>query len=473
MQQFVGRKHEKEILTEALSSNRAELIAVYGRRRVGKTFLVRSVYKNHICFEFSGINNSPLKQQLLSFHLVLAEKHQGFQPPAGWIEAFYQLRLYLGSLKTKTKKVIFIDEFPWLDTRKSNFLAAFDNFWNSFASKQDNLIVVICGSAAAYMIKKIIKNKGGLHNRLTQKIQLKPFDLYETELLLKSNRVNLSRYDIVQLYMVTGGIPHYLEKLKTGESVQQAVDRLCFQKDGFLRDEFENIFASLFEYSENHEEIIRMLATLRKGMTRNEIISKIRINSGGTFSKTLNELVDSGFVEKYFPYRGVKDALYRLIDEYALFYLKFIEKGKPSETVVWTKMATQQSFKTWAGFTFENICLKHVRQIREGLKIAGVHSIHGSWIEKNADGGAQIDLLIDRDDNVINVCEMKFYNTEFTIDKKYASEIARKVNAFTTSTHTKKSIFVTFITTYGLVKNEYSKQLVQSALTIDHLFVQL
>lgn len=265
------------------------------------------------------------------------------------------------------------------------------------------------------MIKKIIKNKGGLHNRLTQKIHLKPFNLHETELLLKNNRVNLSRYDILQGYMIMGGIPHYLEKIKTGESVAQAVDRLCFRKDGFLRGEFE----------------------------------------------------------KYFPYKGVKDSVYRLIDEYSMFYLKYIEKSKPSENDVWVKLAAQQSYKIWSGFSFETICLKHVEQIKEGLKISGVNSVYGSWIQKNAIDGAQIDLLIDRDDNVINLCEMKFYNTGFTIDKKYAADIARKVNAFTASTQTKKSIFVTFITTYGLVKNEYSNQLVQSELTIDHLFTQL
>jgi hypothetical protein len=323
------------------------------------------------------------------------------------------------------------------------------------------------------MIKKIIKNKGGLHNRLTQKIHLKPFNLHETELLLKSNRVNLSRYDILQIYMIMGGIPHYLEKIKTGESVAQAVDRLCFRKDGFLRGEFENIFASLFEYSENHEEIIRVLATVRKGKTRTEIISKLSLNSGGTFTKTLDELVDSGFVEKYFPYKGVKDSVYRLIDEYSMFYLKYIEKSKPSENDVWLKMAAQQSYKIWSGFSFETICLKHVEQIKEGLKISGVNSVYGSWIQKNVTDGVQIDLLIDREDNVINLCEMKFYSTVFTIDKKYAAEIARKVNTFTTSTQTKKSIFVTFITTYGLVKNEYSNQLVQSELTIDHLYTPL
>lgn len=473
MRTIIGRKQEKVILEEALKSNRPELIVVYGRRRVGKTFLIRSVYKNNIQFEFSGIYNVPLKKQLLNFRITLSEKMKNVSTPGNWLEAFHQLKQYCETLTSKKKKVIFIDEFPWLDTRKSNFLAAFDNFWNNYISKRDDFAVVVCGSAAAYMIRKIIKNKGGLHNRLTRKIHLNPFNLFETEMLLKSNKVILSHYDVLQIYMIMGGVPYYLEKINAGESVAQAVDRLCFQKDGFFRMEFENIFASLFEMADNHEAIVRVLASVRKGLTRTEILSKLELSTGGAFSKTLEELFVSGFVEKYIPYKGTKDAVYRLSDEYSMFYLKYIEKSNPSVKDGWLKIFGQQSYKIWSGFSFETICIKHVEQIKEGLKISGIHSVHGSWVEKKSAKGAQIDLLIDRDDNVINLCEMKFYNGEFTIDKNYASDINRKVNVFKESTKTKKNIFVTFITTYGLEVNQYKNQIVQNELTADHLFVDL
>ncbi|MEA1877612.1 MAG: ATP-binding protein [Bacteroidota bacterium] len=469
---LVGRKPEISILLDAFRSNKSELIAVYGRRRVGKTFLIREVYKDNIKFEFSGIHNGPLKQQLNNFHLTLSDKIYGYRKASNWIEAFHQLGQYIETLPSKKKKVIFIDEFPWLDTRKSFFLSAFDNFWNSYASKRDDLVVVICGSAASYMIKKIIKSKGGLHNRLTRKIQLAPFNLYETEQLLKRNGVNLTRYDILQIYMAVGGVPHYLEKILPGESVAQALDRLCFDKNGFLRSEFNNVFASLFSQYENHEAIIRALAAVRKGLTRTEILSKSKIKSGGTLSHTLQELEESGFIEKYVPYKGTKDSIYRLSDEYSMFYIKYIEKTKPSGGV-WMKLHLQPSFKIWSGFSFETICIKHVEQIKEGLKISGINAVHGSWIEKNTMNSAQIDLLIDRDDNVINLCEVKFYSTKYAIDKKYAKEIAKKLNAFSLSTKTKKSVFVTFITTYGLITNQYSKQHVQNELIMDHLFIEL
>ena len=473
MRKLVDRKSEIFILSKALKSNRPELIAIYGRRRVGKTFLVRKVYKNEIKFEFSGIHKVPLKQQLNNFHLTLSAKNANFKKPSDWIEAFHQLSQYIDMLTSKKKKVIFIDEFPWLDTRKSNFLPAFENFWNSYASKRDDLVVVICGSAASYMIKKIIKSKGGLHNRLTEKIQLVPFNLYETEQLLKYNKVKLSRYDILQIYMAMGGIPYYLEKILPGESVAQALDRLCFDKNGFLRSEFNNVFASLFNQHDNHEAIIRTLASVRKGLTRTEMLTKSKIESGGTLTKTLLELEESGFIEKYVPYQGTKDSIYRLTDEYSMFYIKYIENVKPSNSGVWIKMHGQQSYKIWSGFSFETICIKHVGQIKEGLKISGINTVHGSWIEKHTQNSAQIDLLIDRDDNVINLCEIKFYNTEYTIDKKYAKEIAKKVNAFSSGTKTKKSVFVTFITSYGLITNQYSSQYVQSELTMDHLFVEI
>ncbi|MDP2387064.1 MAG: ATP-binding protein [Bacteroidota bacterium] len=473
MKSLVGRKQEITLLTGALKSNRSELIVVYGRRRIGKTYLIREVYKNHIQFEFSGIHKASFRDQLKNFNLTLSAKSSKSKHSSDWIEAFYQLSKFLNKLKSKQKKVIFIDEFPWLDTRKSNFLGAFDNFWNSYASKRKDLVVVICGSAASYMIKNIIKNKGGLHNRLTQQIQLNPFNLNETEQLLKHNKVKLSRYEILQVHMAMGGVPHYLEKIIPGESVAQLLDRLCFSKNGFLRTEFNNVFASLFDQYDNHETIIRTLATVRKGLTRNNILLKSKINSGGTLTKTLEDLEESGFIEKYTPYKGSKDAVYRLADEYSMFYIKFIENTKPSNKSIWMKMQGQQSYKIWSGFSFETTCLKHIEQIKEGLKISGIHSTHGSWTSKSTRNGAQIDLLIDRDDNVINLCEMKFYNAEYVLDKKYCNEITNKINSFISGTKTKKSIFTTFITTYGLSPNQYKRQYVQNELTMEHLFLEL
>ena len=472
MQKLIGRKQEKKILTDALNSKHSELIVVYGRRRVGKTFLINKVYKNNIVFSFSGLHKAPLKIQLENFNLLLSEKMKDLELAKSWLKAFYQLQKYINKLKSKKKKVIFIDEFPWLDSRKSNFLTAFDNFWNNYATKKDDLVVVICGSAASYMIKKIIASRGGLHNRITEKIQLKPFNLRETELLLKANKVNLTKYDILQIYMAIGGIPHYINRVLPGESVPSFIDRLCFAKDGFLRTEFDNIFFSLFQKAENHIAIIKTLSKAKKGFTRKEIILKSKIKSGGTITTTLSELEQSGFIESYEPYSGTKNMLFRLSDEYSMFYLKFIKNSKVSLGGTWQNMYNQNSYKIWSGFSFETVCLKHIQQIKSGLGISGIQTTSGSWFERNAKQGTQIDLIIDRADNSINICEIKFYNSQFSITKAYADIISAKKNIFKQKTNTKKNIFITMITTYGLKENKNSLQYISNELTMKSLFVE-
>jgi AAA+ ATPase superfamily predicted ATPase len=470
--EVVGRFKEREILENALTSNQSELIVVYGRRRVGKTFLIREFYKSHIQFEFSGTYKATAREQLKRFKIALFKQSKKKQvTPKSWIDAFYQLEQYCDSLNSKGKKVIFLDEFPWLDNNKSSFLKAFDYFWNSYATKRTDLVVVVCGSAASYMINRIIRNKGGLHNRLTEKIRVEPFTLHESELLLKKKNLTLTKYDILYLHMVMGGIPHYLEKIKSGESATQAIDRLCFEKDGFLRNEFKEIFASLFEKADNHETIIRTLAKIRQGLTRTVISQKCKLPSGGNLTRTLNELEESGFITQYQPFKGSKNSLFRLSDEYCNFYLKYIEGSNPNDNGVWNKIYTSPSFVAWSGYTFEAICLKHIKQIKEGLKIAGIQSTASSWINNKTDNKTQIDLLIDRSDNVINICELKFYKGQFTIDKDYHNQLIQKIQNFTDASKTRKSVMLTMITTYGLNKNEYSNQLVQNELTLEHLFL--
>lgn len=477
---IIGRKEECELLQRALRSPRSELIAVFGRRRIGKTFLIRNLYKEHIVLEWSGMYRGTLKDQLRNFHAALPARRNKPAVPADWMEAFAQLAEHLDQVVPRRvkrsvrssagKKVVFIDEFPWLDSRRSRFLAAFSNWWNGYASKRNDLVVVICGSAASYMIQKVINDRGGLHNRVTQRIRLAPFSLGETELLLQRNKVRYTRYDILHLYMALGGVPHYLQLVERGESVAQAIDRLCFDRNGYLRGEFDNVFASLFEHAANHEAVVRALASVRRGLTRNAIASKAKIPSGGRLTATLTELEQSGFVERYTPYDGKKDPLYRLTDEYTQFYLRYIEGTKPGRRGTWQKLSTTPAHRAWAGFAFETICMKHVDAIKDALGIAGVRSVEGSWIGKGDESGAQVDLLIDRDDNVINLCEMKFSNGPFRIDKRYASELSAKLRAFTSATRTRKSVFLTFITTNGLEPNAYSHQLVESDLRMDALF---
>lgn len=478
MEGLIGRAMEINLLQEALDSDSAELIAVYGRRRVGKTHLIRTVYEQQIVFEFTGANGVRLTQQLENFSLTAqtAFRHQLGIPlavPENWLQAFRLLINLLESRPSDEKRVIFLDEFPWLDKKKSGFLAAFDHFWNNWASRQKNLVVVICGSAASWMIQNVVRNKGGLHNRVTQRIRLQPFTLHETAQYLQSRNINLSPYDILQLYMVTGGIPHYLKNIRRGESVAQAIDRMCFTKDGALVREFEDLYPALFGKAEKHIAVIRALANRPSGLTRNEILKACKFSSGGTLSKVLEELEESSFITGYTPFGKInKEAIYKLTDEYSLFYLKFIENSKSSGTGTWQIKSNEQSWKIWCGYAFEDICLKHVPQIKKALGIASVYTEQSVWryLPKAGETGTQIDLLMDRQDNCINLFELKFYNTAFSLDKDDAENLAIKRQIFIEKTGTRKNVFITLLSTFGAKNNAYFLQAVQSQLTMQVLF---
>ena len=474
---IIGRKAEQEILQMLLLSRQPELLAVYGRRRVGKTYLIRQYFSEEMVFACSGQLNSSTMQQIFNFTNQIQHYFPNAKPaiaPGNWQQAFKLLWENLLVLESKRKKVIFLDELPWLDTHKSGFLAAFDYFWNMHASARPDLIIVICGSAASWIIKKIVNNKGGLHNRITQRIRLLPFTLNETEAYLQYRNIKLNQYQLMQLYMTMGGIPHYLNAVRRGHSVPQIIEEVCFKKDGLLSTEFDNLYAALFSSSERHVQVIQALARKNKGITRKELLETGKITTGGGISGILDELTESGFIEKLNPLDNKKrDSIYRLTDEFSLFYMRFMKPGKIQKGG-WLAQADTPSYRTWCGYAFENICIKHSLQIKAALGIAGIQASILSWQvngEENA-GGAQIDMLIDRRDQTINLCEMKFSMTEFTIDKKYAGELENKTAAFRRDTETRKTLLLTLITTYGVRNNIYKQKLVDNEIKMEALFGQ-
>ena len=480
---IAGRQDEIAILNKALASDEAEFIAVYGRRRVGKTYLVKAFFHDHICFEMVGIFNAELKEQLSNFARSLGKASGAGiipQTPASWQEAFSQLHVWLESpaLKEKRgKKVVFFDELPWLNTPRSRFLPALENFWNSYGAAKRDLALVVCGSAASWMIQNVVRSRGGLHNRLTRQIRLLPFTLSETEQFLKLKKIKLTRMQIIELYMAFGGVPYYLKQAEPGLSAAQIIDHVCFTKDGSLRNEYDQLYASLFEESHYHSKIVGLLAKTRKGLTRNELLHNTGISSGGTATKILSELEESGFIDSFVPFgKQAKDALFRLSDEFTRFHFDWIKPlGKRSPgSGHWLSLQNQPKKNTWAGFTFEALCLKHVPKIKESLGIASVETTESSWRyipEKDSSGkGAQIDLLIDRKDNTINLCEIKFTGAQFVIDARYAAELHSKSTMFRTITGTRKNIFLTFITPFGVAKNKYATELVVNEVTMEGLF---
>jgi uncharacterized protein len=478
MPQVIGRQAEQIILQKALQTDEAEMVAVIGRRRVGKTYLIRNSYGERIVFDITGEHDAPPKEQLQNFVDRLnhhARPILPFQRPSNWQQAFQMLIIWFESKDKTEKQVLFFDELPWLAGNRHDFLRAFGLFWNSWASQQ-NLVVVICGSAASWMIAKVIKDKGGLHNRITKRIFLQPFSLGETEVYLQSTGVRLSRYHIVQLYMAMGGIPHYLKNVESGMTATDAIDHLCFSTQAPLRDEFDELYVALFEQAESHISIVRTLANTWQGMTRAEIASKTQLSDGGNLTRIIEELLHSGFVGAYYSYgKRKKEVIYRLIDEYSLFYLQYIETNRSEGQGTWQNLSQTQTYKSWSGYAFESICLKHLPQIKKALGIMGVYTEASSYYLKKSElgRGVQIDLLLDRNDQAINLFEIKFYQNQTALTKDQAENIRMKKAIFQHTTQVKKHIINTWLSTFPLISNEHSLDVIDKSLDMDCLFEQV
>jgi len=473
LENIVGRVEEKEVLERLLLSKEPEFLAIYGRRRVGKTFLVKEFFETRCpLFELTGDRDATLAEQLQNFAFAYRTTFPGEPPPkvSSWREAFHVLAATIDRVYGNRRVVLFMDELPWLASHKSNFLNALDHLWNSWGNRR-NLVLIVCGSAASWMIGRLLNSTGGLYNRVTGKIRLMPFSLAETEAYLRSRSVNLGRKDVLELYMCLGGIPHYLRDVRRGESVAQAVDRMCFSRDGLLRDELDRVFASLFHRHERHVAVIRALATKRRAVTRQELLDTMGEASGGGMTGILQELEQSAFIscEPYFGH-ATRDSLYRLVDEHSLFHLKWIEPMKGEGSGYWTRQRNSVSWRVWAGLAFESLCLKHVAQIKNALGIAGVSTVRSGWHVRTPTEGAQIDLVIDRADNCINLCELKYVDREFTVTKGYAENLRRKFRLFRNSTRTRKTPFLTMVTTYGCTRNPYYEELIDAEVTMDALF---
>jgi uncharacterized protein len=472
--EIAGRQEEIALLRSLFDKNESSFVAVYGRRRVGKTYLIRQVYENEIVFECSGLNQETTAPQLENFWITLTDLQPHTRPlptPRTWLQAFAQLRTYLNSLQTDTKKVIFLDEIPWFETNRSGFLAALDNFWNQFCTKRKDIILVICGSAASWIIDKVINNQGGLHNRLTHRILLMPLTLGETKAFFELKNVKLNLKDIAQIYMCVGGVPFYLKDIEAGDSVPLILNRLFYQKQAILKNEFINLYAALFKNNTVHEKVVEALSSKNKGLTRNEIIQETGIKGGGGLTVVLEELTQCGFIMPIYPINKAKeDCLYRLIDEYSLFYFKFLKDGKTKSS--WTQITESPSYKIWSGYAFENLCFKHTDQIKKAFGISGVITNEYSYVLKgNADQqGIQIDMIIDRADNCVNILEVKFYNTEYEVSETYARQLLHKATIFQEKTRLKKNVFITMLTVFGVKKNEHYLMAVTNQLLIDDLF---
>ena len=473
---IIGRQKEITLLNELYSSSKAEFIAVYGRRRIGKTFLIDKTFGEKYDFYITGIYEGTKAEQLANFRHQL-EKFSGkeIEQPKSWMDAFFCLEEFLETKKQKKRILVFIDELPWLDTPRSRFLKAFELFWNEWASKLDNMKLIVCGSATTWMTNKLLGDKGGLHNRVTQPMYLRPFNLEETELFLKSKGFAVSRRQVAEAYMSLGGTPYYLNMMRKSESIAQNIDRLFFSTDAPLRTEYLFLFKSLFKESTLYKKVVEALSKKMKGMTRQELLKEIKCEDTGYFSDVLADLCNCDFVRRYTAFgKTERDMMYQLTDLYTLYYLRFVKSYHGGDEHYWSHR--QMDITPWQGYAFEQVCLHHIQQIKRKLGISGILSnvCTYSWsafTDKNdkQHQGGQIDLILDRGDRTINLCEMKYASGTYSISSDYASHMLSRAESFRELTGTDKSIHLTMITSGGIEHNE-GWQTIQSEVVLDDLF---
>jgi len=472
---FIGRKKERDILKNCYESGESEFVAVYGRRRVGKTFLVKELFGSNFTFYSTGILNGNKEAQLGAWNNEMRRVGgSDFTVADNWFTAFNNLNLLIEKIRSEqmntSKKVIFLDEVPWMATMHSDFLPALDHFWNRWASSCKDVLLIICGSAASWITDKIINSKGGFHNRLTRQLLIEPFTLQECEQYIKSRMIPMTRYQIAEAYMIFGGIPYYLSLLQSQYSLYQNVDEMYFSRGAELSNEFENLYKSLFKNTENYIHVVETLARKGSGLTRTEISTGANITDGGSLTRILKDLSISGFIREYKAYGQKKrDSLYQLTDFFSLFDIRFRDKREEYSSDFWLRFSSTSARSIWSGFSFEKLCLQHLPQVRKKLGISGVLTSVFSWRGKTEESGAQVDLVIDRNDNVINLCELKFSTGEYQIDKKYYESLRNKKTTFLNSTRTHKAVQTTMITTFGLKRNDYSAEIV-SEVVLDDLF---
>lgn len=481
---IVGRKKEIGVLDTILSSKQAEFVVVYGRRRVGKTYLVQQYFSQKgLYLECTGLKDGTLTDQLANFTKSFSTAfYPGLllQQPKNWREAFELLTTEIKKGAKNKKIIVFLDELPWLASPKSELLQNLDYFWNTQWNQIQNFKLIVCGSAASWILNNLINAKGGLYNRITRSILLEPFSLSETKEFLIRKKIKLAEKDILDLYMVMGGIPYYLNHLETSKSLSQNINDLCFKKDGLLYNEFPRLFRSLFESAELNLKIVKAIAKKRYGVSFSELVLQTGKKAGGRFQERLNELEATGFIQRFLPYgRKKRDHHYRVIDSYTLFYLKWIEelvdgKSIPRGADYWARLSKSPSWLSWAGHTFENVCYSHIDKIISALGLGGIGCLVSHWKYKAIPGenesGAEIDLLLDRDDGAITLCEIKYTTSPFVIDKSYAKNLANKMDVFEKNTKQRKQLFLVMITTMGIKKNLWSEDLINSTVELKDLF---
>jgi predicted AAA+ superfamily ATPase len=468
---MIGRKTEQNTLLNCWHSKESEFVVLYGRRRVGKTYLVNQTFEDKFFFRFTGSMEYTTRETIEAFRLALTRYGaKSLSPKKDWMNCFEDLRTLIESDADKeNKKVIFIDELPWMDKPRSRFLPAFEHFYNSWASSRRDILLIVCGSATSWIIKNLFESVGSAFNRVTKRLKLMPFSLAECIEFYQSRNIHMDDREVLESYMIFGGIPYYLNQLERNQSFLENVDRLCFGEEPYLKNELRELIATMFTDSDAYLQIIQQLGKKKMGLTRLEIANSIKQDDGGSLNRILQNMENCDLIRSYDPFGGKKQGqLYQLYDPFILFGNEFMRK-KNRDSAFWRIYSASPAHNAWSGYAFEILCLHHLPQIKQALGISGVITRTCSWKSKSKENGAQIDLVIDRNDNVVDLCEMKYVIGEFRITDSYRLQLENKISVFMQETKTKKAPHLVMVTTYG-VEKIHTHGIVSNQITMRNLF---
>jgi len=426
---------------------------------------MKEYFQNHFFFYHTGVEPDRQLEQLDAFCVSLEAQNIALPNQRDWLHAFLELRRKIEASEASEKKVIFLDEISWIDSNNDGFMSSLEFFWNSFASSRTDILLVVCSSATTWIIEHLLLNTGGFFNRNTDLMYLSPFTLGECEKYFLERGAAFSRKNVLDTYMVFGGIPYYLNYLDISRGLAENIDKTCFAENAPLTLEYTRLYATLFRNQKIHLRILEAISTKLIGLTRKEIAEAAALSDGGPLTSALEELEQCGIIRKFSKLKArQRGALYQLTDHFSLFYNRFMKSNNKNENF-WTNNFASPTINAWRGYAFEQVCLSHVRQIKEALGISGVSTDVSSY---NAPG-IQIDLVLDRKDDIMNLCEMKYSEAEYVITKAFAQSLENKQMIFRSATKTKKSLHMTLIAPWGLKENAYSHQIL-NVVTLDDLF---
>jgi len=431
---FIGRKKELESLDLLLKKKSASLVVIRGRRRVGKSRLIKEFVSDKKHWIFSGIPPVPgitKQRQLDAFSAQVA--HNLGMPKiqvSEWLEHFN----FLGQQAKGQKIVIVFDEISWMGSEDPDFLGQLKTAWDLTFSENPELIFILCGSVSSWIEDNILKSTGFV-GRISVDMVLEELSIAESGEFWGARKNKVSPYEKFKMLSVTGGIPKYLEEIIATQSAEDNIHRLCFQSDGLLFREFDQIFSDLFsKRAQTYSDIVKTLA--HSSLTLDEVCEKLDVEKSGSVSSCLDDLELAGFIQEDCTWNLSSKAeshlkKFRLKDNYLRFYLRYIEPNKEKIAKGLFESKSFMLMPGWEsvmGLQFENLVINNLKSLCKILRIDLLDIANAGPFFQRAtqrQKGCQIDLMIQTKHNTLYVCEIKFSTSD--IKSSVVEEMERKV----------------------------------------------